>query len=84
MKSKRGELKSRKCGPDCSEKQYSEIRQATDKSRSSTIGSPRTPPPINAYARLNNVHRPWGRFPSSASLRSGAIPSHGFPQTPFP
>ena len=73
MKSKRGELKSRKCGPDCSEKQYSEIRQVTAQPKSAVIGSPRNPPPINAYARLHNVHRPWGRFPSSARVRSGGI-----------
>ena len=70
MKSKRGELKSRKCGPDCSEKQYSEIRQVTAPARSPAIGSPWTPPPCNRLRMVMQRPSPEGALPV---IRQGPI-----------
>ena len=70
MKSKRGELKSRKCGPDCSEKQYSEIRQVPNISPPVAIGSPRNPPPCNRLRMVMQRPSPEGALPV---IRQGPI-----------
>ena len=63
MKSKRGEIKSRTCGPDCSEKQYSEIRQVSATARSPAIGSPRNPPPCKRLRMVTQRPSPEGALP---------------------
>ena len=60
MKSKRGQLKSRKCGPGCSEKQYSEIRQPPVRRGGFTIPSPRPPTLLTPSCMIKQRPSPVG------------------------
>ena len=78
MKSKRGQLKSRNCGPGCSEKQYSEIRRVTGPAEPVAIGSPRNPPPLNAshgWATSTACARASRHPPAFAPAQSRAMVS---------
>ena len=69
MKSKRGELKSRKCGPDCSEKQYSEIRQVPLSQNPQRLVPPGTP----LHLTLRTVGQRPPRVHALPVIRQGPI-----------